>query len=117
MNHVMITVMPQLASAHTIANASGGPTISALGANILSNGKAMALGSVGLLGVLTIVLGTMWMISKIKSGVGEAIMFQLGIIVLGVIVVCSVGVAAALTDFAVDQGVVDRRYVHNEWGR
>jgi hypothetical protein len=116
-NHVIITVLPQLANAHIVANTSAGQTISALGTDILSNGKAMALGSVGLLGVLTIVLGTLHMISRIKSGIGESIMFQLGVIALGVIVVCSVGVAAAMTDWAVDQGVVDRRYVHNEWGR
>jgi hypothetical protein len=113
----MITAMPQLANAHIIANTSGTQTISALGADILSNSKATALGCVGLLGVLTIVLGTVWMISRIKQGIGEAIMFQLGIIVLGVIVVSSVGIAAALTDWEVNQGVVDRRYVHNEWGR
>lgn len=106
-----------MANVHSIADEYGTQTISALGPDILSSSKLMALGSVGLLGVLTIVLGTMWMISKIKSGVGEAIMFQLGIIVLGVIVVCSVGLAAGFTDFAVKQGVVDGRYVHNEWGR
>jgi hypothetical protein len=116
-NDVIITVMPQLANAHTIANASAAQTISALGPDILSNGKAMALGCVGLLGVLTIVLGTVFMIGRIKNGIGESIMFQLGVIVLGVIVVSSVGIAAALTDWTVDQGVVDRRYVHNEWGR
>lgn len=113
MNHAMT----ELGNAHVVMNGFGTQSISALGPDILSNSKTMALGCVGLLGVLTIVLGTVWMISRIKSGVGEAIMFQLGIIVLGVVVVCSVGIAAALTDWAVDQGVVDRHYVHNEWGR
>ena len=112
-----ITGIAQLGNESIIANASGTQTISALGADILSNGKATALACVGLLGVLTIVLGTVWMITKINSGIGEAIMFQLGIIVLGVIVVSSVGIAAALTDWEVNQGIVDRRYVHNEWGR
>jgi len=114
---MIVTAMPQLANTHILANTTGTQTVSALGPDILSNSKVMALGCVGLLGVLTIVLGTVWMISRIKHGVGEAIMFQLGIIVLGVVVVCSVGIAAALTDWAVNQGVVDRRYVHNEWGR
>ena len=117
MNHVIVTVTPQLANADTLAHTAGTQTISALGTDILSNSKVMALGCVGLLGVLTIVLGTLWMISRINHGIGEAIMFQLGIIVLGVVVVCSVGIAAALTDWAVNQGVVERRYVHNEWGR
>jgi|SRR5271166_1271556 len=116
-NDVIMTALPRLANAHTTVNDYAGQTISALGPDILSNTKAMALACIGTLGVLVIVLGTIFMIGRIRNGIGESIMFQLGVIVLGVIVVSSVGIAAALTDWEVDQGVVDRHYVHNEWGR
>lgn len=92
-------------------------TISAAGSDILSNSKAMALLLPGLGGILLIAVGWIWTVRKIKEGIGEAITFQIGIIFVGVLIVLSVGIAAALTDWSVDQGLVERKYVHgNEWG-
>ncbi|HYB36071.1 MAG TPA: hypothetical protein VEF72_10035 [Mycobacterium sp.] len=114
MNWVVETALPGTALA---VNGVAMQTISALGPDILTNSKAMALLIPGVLGVFAIVVGGVWTVFKIKEGVGEAITFQLGVIVVGVLIVLSVGIAAALTDWSVDQGLVDRRYVHNEWGR
>lgn len=92
-------------------------TITAAGDDILSNTKAMALLLPGLGGLLLIGIGWMWTIRKMREGMGEAITFQIGLIVTGVLIVLSVGIAAAVTDFAVDQGIVDRQYVRgDEWG-
>ena len=106
-----------VASVHQAATTAAHVTISAAGDNILDNSKAMALVLPGLGGVLLIAVGWIWTIRKLKEGIGEAIAFQVGIIVVGVLIVLSVGIAAAATDWAVDQGIVDRQYVRgDEWG-
>lgn len=106
-----------VASVHQAATTASHLTISAAGSDILSNSKAMALLLPGLGGVLLIAVGWIWTIRKIREGIGEAITFQIGLIVVGSLIVLSVGIAAAFTNWAVDQGLVDRQYVHgNEWG-
>lgn len=106
-----------VASVHQAATTATHLTVTAAGDNILDNSKAMALLLPGLGGVLLICLGWVLTIRKMREGIGEAITFQVGLIVTGVLIVLSVGIAAAATDFAVDQGVVDRQYVRgDEWG-
>ena len=117
-DHSLMAFAPRtVASVHRAATTATQLTISAAGGDILSNSKAMALLLPGLGGVLLIAVGWIFTVRKLREGIGEAITFQVGIIVVGVIIVLSVGIAAAATDWAVDQGVVDRKYVHgNEWG-
>jgi hypothetical protein len=106
-----------VASVHHAATTAAHLTFSAASGDILSNSKAMALLLPGLGGIVLIAVGWIFTVRKIREGIGEAIIFQVGLIVVGVLIVLSVGIAAAATDWAVDQGVVDRKYVHgNEWG-
>jgi hypothetical protein len=118
-DHSLLEVAPTtVASVHQVATTTATHlTISAASGDILSNSKAMALLLPGLGGVLLIAVGWMWTVRKLREGIGEAIVFQVGLIVVGVLIVLSVGIAAAVTDWAVDQGVVDRQYVRgDEWG-
>jgi hypothetical protein len=117
-DHSLMALAPRtVASVHQAATTATHLTISAAGSDILSNSKAMALLLPGLGGVLLIAVGWIWTIRKIREGIGEAITFQIGLIVVGSLIVLSVGIAAAFTNWAVDQGLVDRQYVHgNEWG-
>ena len=119
MDHSLIAPAPRtVASVHQAATtATTHLTISAASGDILSNSKAMALLLPGLGGIVLIAVGWIWTIRKMKEGIGEAITFQVGLIVVGVLIVLSVGIAAAVTDWAVDQGLVDRQYVRgDEWG-
>jgi hypothetical protein len=115
-DHSLIALAPRtVASVHQAATTD--LTISAASGDILSNSKAMALLLPGLGGILLIAVGWILTIRKMKEGIGEAITFQVGLIVVGVLIVLSVGIAAAVTDWAVDQGLVDRQYVRgDEWG-
>ena len=118
-DHSLIALAPRtVASVHQAATtATTHLTISAASGDILSNSKAMALLLPGLGGILLIAVGWILTIRKMKEGIGEAIIFQVGLIVVGVLIVLSVGIAAAVTDWAVDQGIVDRQYVRgDEWG-
>jgi hypothetical protein len=117
-DHSFMALAPRtVASVHQAATSATHLTISAAGSDILSNSKAMALLLPGLGGVLLIAVGWIWTVRKLREGIGEAITFQIGLIFVGVLIVISVGIAAAATDWFVDQGVVDRKYVHgNEWG-
>ena len=106
-----------VASVHQAATTATHLTFSAASGDILSNSKALALLLPGLGGILLIAVGWIFTVRKIREGIGEAIIFQIGLIVVGVLIVLSVGIAAAFTDWSVDQGLVDRKYVHgNEWG-
>ncbi len=119
MDHSLIALAPRtVASAHQAATtASTHLTTSAASGDILSNSKAMALLLPGLGGVLLIAVGWIFTVRKLRDGIGEAIIFQVGLIVVGVLIVLSVGIAAAVTDWAVDQNIVDRQYVNgDEWG-
>jgi hypothetical protein len=117
-DHSLMASAPRaVASMHQAAVTATNLTISAAGSDILDNTKAMALLLPALGGILLIAVGSFFTIRKVKEGIGEAIAFQVGIIVVGVLIVLSMGIAAALTDWSVDQGIVDRKYVHgNEWG-
>src|SRR3954447_3780946 len=117
-DHSVMALAPRtVASVHQAAATATHLTFSAAGGDFLSSSKAMALLLPGLGGVLLVVIGSFFTIRKLKEGIGEAITFQVGIIVVGVLIVLSVGIAAALTDWSVDQGIIDRKYVHgNEWG-
>jgi hypothetical protein len=117
-DHALMALAPRtVASVPQAATAASHLTISAAGSDILSNSKAMALLLPGLGGVLLIAVGWIFTVRKLREGIGEAITFQIGLICVGVIIVLSVGIAAAVTDWSVDQGLVDRKYVHgNEWG-
>ncbi|WP_333890664.1 hypothetical protein [Mycolicibacterium gadium] len=118
-DHSLIALAPKtVAAAHQAATtATTHLTISAASGDILSNSKAMALLLPGLGGVLLIAVGWVLTVRKLKEGIGEAIIFQVGLIIVGVLIVLSVGIAAAATDWAVDQNIVDRQYVRgDEWG-
>ena len=117
-DHSFMALAPRtVVSVHRAASAATHLTNSAAGSDILSNSKAMALLLPGLGGVLLIAVGWIWTVRKLREGIGEAITFQIGLIFVGVLIVISVGIAAAATDWFVDEGVVDRKYVHgNEWG-
>lgn len=117
-DHSLMALAPRtVARVHQAASAASHLTISAAGSDILSNSKAMALLLPGLGGVVLISVGWIWTVRKMKEGIGEAITFQIGLIIVGSIIVMSVGIAAAFTDWSVDQGLIDRKYVHgNEWG-
>lgn len=114
-DHSLIALAPRtVASVHQAATTA---TTHLTSGDILSNSKAMALLLPGLGGILLIAVGWILTIRKMKEGIGEAIIFQVGLIVVGVLIVLSVGIAAAVTDWAVDQGIVDRQYVRgDEWG-
>jgi hypothetical protein len=118
-DHSLMELAPTtVASAHQAATTTATHlTISAASGDILSNSKAMALLLPGLGGVLLIAVGWIWTVRKLREGIGEAITFQIGLIFVGVLIVISVGIAAAATDWFVDQGVIDRQYVRgDEWG-
>lgn len=118
-DHSLIARAPRTAAtAHQAAStATTHLIISAASGDILSNSKAMALLLPGLGGVLLIAVGWVLTVRKLKEGIGEAIIFQVGLIIVGVLIVLSVGIAAAVTDWAVDQNIVDRQYVRgDEWG-
>ncbi|TXI56454.1 hypothetical protein [Mycolicibacterium mageritense] len=117
MDYSLITLAPRAAAGTYQAIGADPVTVMAYG-DILSNSKVMALAIPGVLGIFLIVIGTFWTIRKVKEGIGEALMFQIGLIVLGVVVVLSVGIAAGVTDFFVDQGVVDSQYYDADvWGK
>ncbi len=105
----------------TVANtpAAVNAHLSVLAADdILSKSKLMALAVPGTIGVFLIVLGSIFTVKKLKEGVAEALMFQIGLIVVGVVVVLSVGIASGFTDFFVDQGVIDRKFYDADvWGQ
>jgi cation transporter-like permease len=118
-DHSLMELAPTtVASVHQAATTTATHlTISAASGDILSNSKAMALLLPGLGGVLLIAIGWIWTVRKLKEGIGEALVFQVGLIVVGVVIVLSVGIAAAVTDWAVDEGLVKREYVTgDEWG-
>lgn len=118
MQHSLMGLAPKaVAGVHQASGAAGQLTVSAAG-DILSNTKIMALGIPGTLGVILIVVGSVFTIRKVKEGIGEALLFQIGLIVLGVVIVLSVGIAAGITGVFVDNGVVDSRYYHEGvWGQ
>lgn len=99
------------------AYSKAGTTVVAAG-DILSNSKVMALAIPGTIAVFLIVLGSVLTVRKLKEGVGEALLFQVGIIVVGVVIALSIGIAAAFTDFFIDHGVVDSKYYNGDvWGQ
>ncbi len=103
------TGAPQVADAHLRILAAD---------DILGTSKLMALAIPGTIGVFLIVIGSIFTIRKLKEGVAEALMFQIGLVVVGVVVVLSVGIAAGFSDFLVDQGVVDRKFYDGQvWGQ
>ncbi|MGD9620635.1 MAG: hypothetical protein AB7G47_09990 [Mycolicibacterium sp.] len=86
--------------------------------DIIGASKVMALAIPGTIGVFLIVIGSVFTIRKLKEGVAEALLFQIGLVVVGVLIVLSVGIAAGFTDFLVNQGVVDRKfYDAHVWGQ
>ena len=104
-----LTSAPHAANAHLSVVAAD---------DILSKSKLMALAIPGTIGVFLIVIGSIFTIRKLKEGVAEALMFQIGLVVVGVAVVLSVGIAAGFTDFLVDQGVIDRKFYDAQvWGQ
>lgn len=106
-----------VASAYSKADTAGQMTVVAAG-DILSNSKVMALAIPGTIAVFLIVLGSVLTVRKLKEGVGEALLFQVGIIVVGVVIALSIGIAAAFTDFFIDHGVVDQKYYNGDvWGQ
>lgn len=117
-DHSLFALAPRtVASVHQAATTATHLTISAASGDILSSSKGMALLLPGLGGILLIAVGWIWTVRKLKEGIGEAIVFQIGLICVGVLIVLSVGIAAAVTDWSVDQGLVDRKYVRgDEWG-
>ena len=99
------------------AYSKAGTTVVAAG-DILSNSKVMALAIPGTIAVFLIVLGSVLTVRKLKEGVGEALLFQVGIIVVGVVIALSIGIAAAVTDLFIDHGVVDQKYYNGDvWGQ
>lgn len=118
MDYSLLALAPNsVARAQRLANAAAQAAMSTTASgDILDNSKAMALLLPGLGGVLLISIGWVWTIRKMKEGIGEALVFQIGLIVVGVIIVLSVGIAAAVTDWSVDQGLVNRKYYKGtEW--
>ncbi|SKU68715.1 Uncharacterised protein [Mycobacteroides abscessus subsp. massiliense] len=114
------TVATMLPSAVTNAKVAvimaANQTIQAQSFNPFTNWKAAVISLGGVMAVTLIVGGGFWTMFKLREGIGEAILFQIGLIVVGVIMGLSVGIAAALIDWSVDQGIVDRKYVHtDEW--
>lgn len=116
MNEPLVTRLPS-AVANANATLAANTQIMAAGSDIFSDTKAMLIGLGVFLGVFLIIVGSFFTIPKLREGVGEAIMHQVGVIVLGVLVSLSVGIAAALASYAGDKHIVDPKYVHeNEWG-
>lgn len=114
------TVAMMLPSAVTNAKVAvimaANESIQAQGFNIFNNWKAAVVSIGGALALTMIVGGSFWTFFKLREGIGEAILFQIGLIVVGVIMGLSVGIAAAIIDWSVDQGIVDRKHVHtDEW--
>ncbi len=118
MNNSLTGLAPNVvASAYSKVYMDSQTTIVAAG-DILSNSKLMALAIPGTIAVFLIVLGSVLTLRKLKEGVGEALLFQVGIIVVGVVIALSIGIAAAFTDFFIDQGVVDQKYYNGDvWGQ
>ncbi|MFT9634510.1 hypothetical protein ACM0CO_19275 [Mycobacteroides abscessus subsp. abscessus] len=114
------TVATMLPSAVTNAKVAvimaANETIQAQSFNPFTNWKAAVISLGGVMAITMIVGGGFWTMFKLREGIGEAILFQIGLIVVGVIMGLSVGIAAAVIDWSVDQGIVDRKYVHtDEW--
>lgn len=114
------TVAMMLPSAVTNAKVAvimaANESIQAQGFNPFNNWKAAVISLGGVMAITLIVVGGFWTIFKLREGIGEAILFQIGLIVVGVLMGMGVGIAAAVIDWSVDQGLVDRKYVHtDEW--
>ncbi|SLI01147.1 Uncharacterised protein [Mycobacteroides abscessus subsp. abscessus] len=114
------TVATMLPSAVTNAKVAvimaANETIQAQSFNPFTNWKAAVISLGGVMAITMIVGGGFWTMFKLREGIGEAILFQIGLIVVGVIMGLSVGIAAAVIDWSVDQGIVDRKFVHtDEW--
>jgi hypothetical protein len=106
-NTVINAKLTALASTETLA----------AGTDILSDWKAMAIGLGVTLAITLIIVGSFFTIPKLREGTGEAIIYQIGLIVLGVIVALSVGIAAALYVYAGEHHIVDQKFIHqSEWG-
>jgi hypothetical protein len=95
------------ASSHTLAVAG-----------IFTSGRGLMLATIGFLALLAIVIGTASAIrTHTREGSGSAITAQIGTIIFAVLILLSVGIAAAFTREANSHGISNPVDVQSPWGQ
>ena len=85
---------------------------------LFSSGTDLIWATMGFLGALALLMGTLSAIGKVKKeGTGAGIPSQIGAIVFGVLVVLSAGIAAMVTHEAGNHGIRNTVHVDSPWGQ
>ena len=85
---------------------------------LFSSGTDLIWATMGFLGALALLMGTLSAIGKVKKeGTGAGITSQIGAIVFGVLVVLSSGIAAMITHEADNHGIRNTVHVDSPWGQ
>ena len=87
-------------------------------AGLFSSGRDLILGGMGLLAVVALAVGSVAAIrAHSREGAGAGISAQIGTIIMAVLILLSVGLAAALTREANAHGISNPVRVDSPWGR
>ncbi len=85
---------------------------------LFSAGRDLILGGIGFLAVVALAVGSVAAIrAHSREGAGAGISAQIGTIIMAVLILLSVGMAAALTREANAHGISNPVRVDSPWGR
>jgi hypothetical protein len=84
---------------------------------LFDSGTDLGLAVLGFLGLVALVFGSVAAVGKLREGSGSAITQEIGVIVFSVLILMSVGIAAALTREANESGIRNPVPVDSVWAQ